>query len=68
MKNILLNMYNEVWFTGEIPDTWRKYQVNSFHRQARKRKSPAHSIIIMHRKTYGKISQRTTGMVGGTRR
>lgn len=27
MKNILLNMYNEVWFTGEIPDTWRKYQV-----------------------------------------
>ncbi|XP_029164466.1 uncharacterized protein LOC114935743, partial [Nylanderia fulva] len=27
MKNILLNMYNEVWFTGKIPDAWRKYQV-----------------------------------------
>lgn len=27
MKITLLNMYNEVWFTGKIPDAWRKYQV-----------------------------------------
>lgn len=27
MKNILLNIYNEIWFTGEIPDAWKKYQV-----------------------------------------
>lgn len=23
MKNILLNIYNEIWFTGEIPDAWK---------------------------------------------